>query len=544
MQKISEVVKSILEARRNPELNIKPSPGETAARAKAEFGEDRVIGVTMTHLEKVGINPRSDYNTPIGIYAYPYEWMMSKVNSTNTDWGGKRISSVLPFESKAPFMTFFSLKPSANVLFLKEATKSDQDEVRRNLIEILVRFGGLEETRADEFFKGYVDDEVNMGNSYVDPSYPGNVIWYMSYKVAEKLISSKSKKAFDFDALWDMPYDIGQAFLNSYEYTSAGNDQQIQMLWNRVIGFKKDINEIRRLSDNQKSQLKEKLIKKIIKSIEQRTKWARSGTSTGMTVIWNKVLRELGYDAVVDNGGTGVIHEAEPFQMVILNPKVIDKVIRVKNEPEPSGINSDAKEKVILDKLEDGTLNVPIVASILNLPKEQANAESILSGADYKKYSKIAPFRNALEKYLYNTLYYGESKKILDHKLSKLEKSFGKYSLSNFMVRVMNDMNDTRLSWAFDRPEGPGLVMTIIKYIKPEDISKTKIQNLIMVWNRIPHHSDPIYSKASVEMHKAYTQNTNFKNWVNGLGESDKPVRDAIQGMIDLYNQFAKKKTA
>lgn len=114
---------NIIEARRNQAINIKDSPGRTSAQVESEFGEDRVIGVTMTHLEKVGINPRSYYkDTPIGIYAYPYEWMMSEVDKIK-DWSGKQISSVLPFESGAPFITFFSLKSSANVLFLSEATK-------------------------------------------------------------------------------------------------------------------------------------------------------------------------------------------------------------------------------------------------------------------------------------------------------------------------------------------------------------------------------------------------------------------------------------
>lgn len=214
--------------------------------------------------------------------------------------------------------------------------------------------------------------------------------------------------------------DLGQAFLTSYDYTSTTEDRQIQMLWKRVLGLEKDLKEIGKLSDNQKAQLKEKLISKISKSREQRTKWGGVDTAPGMAVIWNKVLRELGYDAIVDNGGTGVIHKAEPFQMVVLNPKAIDKTIRVKNEPEPSGPYSNAKEKLLLKRLELGTLTLPIAASILGLPKDKATVDYMLSSDQYTNYSKNGPFRNALEKYLRNTLYYGGSKEEIDHKIDRL----------------------------------------------------------------------------------------------------------------------------
>ena len=77
----------IHEARRNPELNQKIDP----LQQLQEYAEDEDVFVTFTSgfnvsegnrkfrsgpRSKIGINPKSDYNTPLGIYCYPIDYII------------------------------------------------------------------------------------------------------------------------------------------------------------------------------------------------------------------------------------------------------------------------------------------------------------------------------------------------------------------------------------------------------------------------------------------------------------------------------------
>lgn len=68
----------LFEARRNPEVNFDQRLNDRRSSAfgflsqfKAPTGDDPNYFVTFTELPKVGINPQSKYQTPIGIYTYP-----------------------------------------------------------------------------------------------------------------------------------------------------------------------------------------------------------------------------------------------------------------------------------------------------------------------------------------------------------------------------------------------------------------------------------------------------------------------------------------
>ena len=54
-------------------------------------------------------------------------------------------------------------------------------------------------------------------------------------------------------------------------------------------------------------------------------------------IVWNSLLRKLGYDMVIDDKGFGYIHENETLQGVVLNMKIINKVNRYENKFYKSG---------------------------------------------------------------------------------------------------------------------------------------------------------------------------------------------------------------
>lgn len=109
------------EARKNPQLNVKHSinsiikgyldkaialPGTNVKNAFASF----------TDLDKLGINPKSSYFTPLGIYAYPLEYVYEVIGDTKS-------AGNLPFAGNKPFVNLFSVK--GNIIDIQKFSQSD-----------------------------------------------------------------------------------------------------------------------------------------------------------------------------------------------------------------------------------------------------------------------------------------------------------------------------------------------------------------------------------------------------------------------------------
>jgi hypothetical protein len=55
-----------------------------------------------------------------------------------------------------------------------------------------------------------------------------------------------------------------------------------------------------------------------------------AGVASRSAVIWNRLIRILRIDVIVDHG-SGIIHENEPNQGVVLNPRAIELIKTIKN---------------------------------------------------------------------------------------------------------------------------------------------------------------------------------------------------------------------
>ena len=93
----------IAEARRNPEQN----PKHTVYDQIKDYLTDPNSYVTFTTINKVGINPKSRYQTPNGIYTYNLAQSVEYYNITDIEASG--LFSKFPFASAAPM--FWILKP-------------------------------------------------------------------------------------------------------------------------------------------------------------------------------------------------------------------------------------------------------------------------------------------------------------------------------------------------------------------------------------------------------------------------------------------------
>jgi hypothetical protein len=82
---------------------------------------------TMTEINKVGINPQSRYNTPLGIYAYPL----------TSEYYNHLIKASLPFAGNKPYINLFTIKDNLfNVNDYDRNTLSDDIEKLRNVVSL------------------------------------------------------------------------------------------------------------------------------------------------------------------------------------------------------------------------------------------------------------------------------------------------------------------------------------------------------------------------------------------------------------------------
>ena len=113
--KLLEVL-PLLESRKNPEQNPKLSAYEQLLKYK----DNPNVYISMTGLPKLGINPLSKYNTPLGIYCYPlqYVWDIYDIDKNKS-------LIKLPFVSKAKYIQVFEWNGKGKFIDVHDYTEQD-----------------------------------------------------------------------------------------------------------------------------------------------------------------------------------------------------------------------------------------------------------------------------------------------------------------------------------------------------------------------------------------------------------------------------------
>lgn len=190
----------IQEARRNPEQNPKTSVNEYIEQALAQaepLGNTNFknLFVSFTDLPKLGINPQSRYNTPIGIYAYPAEYVVDKT----TQYGEKSSTLTmqsLPFAGGKPWANIFRARVGANIINLKRLTEAEYNDYCEKLIDLLTKipskFKGttevLDRQNAEVVVLNLMEDSI--GFARVSSSYGGR-LWYITYIISGNIPGNK-----------------------------------------------------------------------------------------------------------------------------------------------------------------------------------------------------------------------------------------------------------------------------------------------------------------------------------------------------------------
>lgn len=200
----------IIEARRNPEQNPKISVNEYIRRAVASAQPLSNTGfknlfVSFTKLPKLGINPQSRYNTPIGIYAYPGEYVIEKT----TKYGDKSSTfsmQELPFAGDQPWANIFRARSGANIIDLRQFTGAQYNLYCDKLKALLTKVPVYHQQRidrpsvqlklnkadADEYVYILMEDAKISARSMT----PGGMFWYVTMRLSEDLGSTNNAVAW------------------------------------------------------------------------------------------------------------------------------------------------------------------------------------------------------------------------------------------------------------------------------------------------------------------------------------------------------------
>jgi hypothetical protein len=235
----------------------------------------------FSNLNKLGINPTSKYNTPLGIYGYPLNAKM--FTDLKNDY--------IPFASERLYIHIFAPK-EPNTILNTETYSDSEYEYDKNEIKNML---------SQEVIK-----EIDKGNYRLlglvkNPAHRQELLsWINGYTKGPTM---------------PMIHNIADAAIEKWESESKW-ETPIGKLWNvtRMIG---EENAVKNMPDK----------KKQLSAISNSNAWAR-------------ILEKLGYTGVIDQG-KGIIHKNEPTQAVFFRQGFVEQIATIENpaleyQPSPS----------------------------------------------------------------------------------------------------------------------------------------------------------------------------------------------------------------
>lgn len=252
-------LQELLEKRRNPEKNItrQGHPGAVdylASLGKARWGN---MGVSMTNVAKLGINPGSKYDTPIGVYFYPATYYME------TKLAGQQ----LDFQDSASYIQIFEIK--GNILDTVEMDMSQYDESVQKLLSLVPQLSKTYSISGDDLYSR-LSSIITNSKANAKVKTPAGRFWNVVYNLSTLLGDPSGRKKKP----WSHPADDDEDDAYTVQPTK------------RIAAEKS-------------------------------------------TLIWNKLMRMLGYSAVIDEDA--IVHENEPIQGVVFDPSKIVHLATIEN---------------------------------------------------------------------------------------------------------------------------------------------------------------------------------------------------------------------
>jgi hypothetical protein len=230
----------VTELRKNPDQNPKVTVNSEIYQAIDKAGETadtiadiRNLFVTFTSIDKLGINPRSNYHTPLGIYSYPATYIRKYISD-----GSMRS---LPFAGHSKYATIFKAK--GNIINLVNISESEVNLYFKKIKLYMKNKSGKDWKTVSDEIDAIIDKSMS-NDSYegVDlwmmpsepikySSFPGARLWYVTREVSSMIASDKPRGTVPANSLaWNNLFrsigitgcvDAGIGIIHSNEPTQA-----------------------------------------------------------------------------------------------------------------------------------------------------------------------------------------------------------------------------------------------------------------------------------------------------------------------------------
>lgn len=128
--------------------------------------------VTMTSLPKVGVNPRSKYNTPVGIYFYPAEYYVETLRNGES----------LPFQHGANYINIIELTTN-DIMYLDAETEQNFERIVRRLLRLKIGRNDDDQEQYEKTVRYY----AKQADSDALVKTPGGKIWFLLYRVSSSI---------------------------------------------------------------------------------------------------------------------------------------------------------------------------------------------------------------------------------------------------------------------------------------------------------------------------------------------------------------------
>lgn len=351
----------IREARKNPELNPKISVNqeveEHLSNAKPLFGTKIMNSfVSFTQIGKLGINPKSPYETPIGIYAYDSQYVKSMTE------GGLPMSS-LPFAGNSKYANIFSIR--GNVVYLNNMSKADLKKYATKIVDIFAtEMGAKKKTEEWEYYTNYAKDLIDrIDKSIGQPN--GLLFWYYTMDITSALIGdmadlkdgSPNWKGTKHPIAWTKLFlklkidgfvDSGDGIIHPNEprqsvFFSRRVVDKNKLVYNKYSpkSFKASVllGKIKKREAVYANKIIKELIKSedwdgLIRSVKNDSKILRHFMSSHRKSVPKKVLRQIEVEILKDPEKISYIRKPPEYLQVILVKKNPENIRFIKNQSE------------------------------------------------------------------------------------------------------------------------------------------------------------------------------------------------------------------
>lgn len=138
-----------------------------------KYKDDPNIFISYRSINKLGINPKSEFNTPNGIYAYPIKEIWDNIEN-------RKSSSSVPYAGENPYIYVFKVKEEYKDRFIDDAYKYNSKNFDDDLKKLEIYFSDMDKIELKQKIQ-YAIERANIQN-------PFGIMWNIT-----RVLSSQPK---------------------------------------------------------------------------------------------------------------------------------------------------------------------------------------------------------------------------------------------------------------------------------------------------------------------------------------------------------------